>query len=843
MKKLLGFSIFLVLVLIASLTAEAKVTLPAIFSDNMVLQQNTQVNVWGKAAPGEKVTVKASWLDKAVTAKAAANGKWTVKLKTPKATTNQSVTVSGENEITINNVLIGEVWLCTGQSNMEFPVSRHPDVKWNTGMLNEAEELKDADYPEIRLFHVKHQLAHEGELDDCEGEWLVCNPKNLYDFSAVGFVFGRKLYKELKMPVGLIQSTWGGTHAESWTKLDVMKKNPLYADVLKDFALEGVKQQKNYCKVPATLWNGMIHPILGYTIKGNIWYQGESNSIRADKYQQVFTNMINSWRKEWKQPDMPFYFVQIAPHYGQPATIREAQLRTWQSGLKNVGMAVITDAGDSLDIHPRNKTVTGERLAAWALAKQYGKDVTYSGPLFKTMKVEGNKAVLSFDYADDGLMTPDNEPVKGFIIAGEDRRFYLATAVVKGGRLEVSAPQVSVPVAVRYAYCNFFRVNLYNKAGSPATPFRTDTWEPDSYARWFADSEMVRFPKAYQLDHGKRLFFGYAQGVGCCAMLQMWKKTGERRYFDYVEQWADSLINDKGEIHLYHVETYNLDYINSGKVLFDLYRETGKEKYKTAMDALVKQLKNHPRTLEGAYWHKLIYQHQIWLDGLYMASPFLAQYGAEFNKPEWIDEAVKQFTLCQKHTYDAKTGLYHHAWDESKSQRWADPETGHSPNFWGRSIGWWFMAMVDALDFIPENHEGRARMIGWIQGLAEVLPAYQDKNGLWYQVLDQPKRKGNFPEASVTTQFMYAYAKAVNKGYIDPKYRAVAEKAFNGLKSKLMVERQDGTLTLTRCCQVGGLGGHPYRDGSFEYYIGEKMRDNDAKATGPFIMGCLELNK
>ena len=174
MKKLLGFSIFLVFVLIASLTAEAKVTLPAIFSDNMVLQQNTQVNVWGKAAPGEKVTVKASWLDKAVTAKAAANGKWTVKLKTPKATTNQSVTVSGENEITINNILIGEVWLCTGQSNMEFPVSRHPDVKWNTGMLNEAEELKDADYPEIRLFHVKHQLAHEGELDDCEGgEYLL----------------------------------------------------------------------------------------------------------------------------------------------------------------------------------------------------------------------------------------------------------------------------------------------------------------------------------------------------------------------------------------------------------------------------------------------------------------------------------------------------------------------------------------------------------------------------------------------------------------------------------------------------------------------------------------------
>ncbi|WP_294632377.1 glycoside hydrolase family 88 protein [uncultured Bacteroides sp.] len=842
MKKNFRLSILFLLSLVASFEAEAKVTLPAIFSDNMVLQQKASVNLWGKATPGERVTVKVSWADKLMTVKTAADGKWSVTLKTPKATTAQSVEVSGENTIRIHNILIGEVWLCTGQSNMEFSVSRHPTTKWKTGMLNEAEEMKDADFSEMRLFHVEHQLAPDGEMDDCKGEWMVCRPENLKDFSAVAFVFGRRLHKELKVPVGLIQSTWGGTHAEAWTKMNVMKKNPLYADVLEEFSKEeSEKDPKKKNKVPATLWNGMIHPILGYTLRGNIWYQGESNAVRADRYQQVFTNMINSWRKEWKQPDLPFYFVQIAPQYGQPATIREAQLKTWQSGLKNVGMAVITDAGDSLDIHPRNKTVTGERLAAWALAKQYGKAVPFSGPLFKSMKVEDNKAVLSFSYADEGLMTPDGEPVKGVIVAGSDRRFYPATAVIKGGTLEVSAPQVAEPVAVRYAYCNFFRVNLYNRAGFPASPFRTDDWAPDTYARRFADSEMFRFPKAYQLDHGKRLFFGYAQGVGCCAMLEMWKKTGERRYFDYVEQWADSLISDKGEIHLYQMETYNLDYINSGKVLFDLYRETGKEKYKVAMDTLIRQLQNHPRTLEGVYWHKLIYQHQIWLDGLYMASPFMAHYGAEFGKPEWIDEAVRQFTLCRKHTYDAVTGLYHHAWDESKSQRWANPETGHSPNFWGRSIGWWFMAMVDVLDFIPENHEGHARIVGWIRELADVLPKYQDKNGLWYQVLDQPQRKGNFPEASVTAQFMNAYAKAVNKGYLDKAYRDVAVKAFNGLKSRLMIERQDGMLTLTRCCQVGGLGGNPYRDGSFEYYIGEKIRENDAKATGPFIMGCLEL--
>ena len=365
----------------------------------------------------------------------------------------------------------------------------------------------------------------------------------------------------------------------------------------------------------------------------------------------------------------------------------------------------------------------------------------------------------------------------------------------------------------------------------------------EEYALRFANSEMKRFPEAWQLDHGKRLFFGYAQGVGCCAMLAMWKETGEQRYFDYVEQWADTLISENGEIHLYDMSTYNLDFINSGKVLFPLYHKTRKMKYKKAMDLLIKQLSRQPRTLEGGFWHKLIYQHQMWLDGIYMASPFMAEYGATFDQPKWLDEAVRQIRLCHTYTYDAKTGLYYHAWDESKHQRWANPETGQSPNFWGRSIGWWFMAMVDVLDFLPEDHEGRADILSYIRDLAKALPKYQDKDGLWYQVLDQPEREGNFPEASVTSQLMYAYAKAVNKGYIDKKYRTVAEKAFNGIKEKLLVENPDGTLTLTRCCQVGGLGGHPYRDGSFEYYIGEKMRDNDAKATGPYIMGCLELGQ
>ena len=359
----------------------------------------------------------------------------------------------------------------------------------------------------------------------------------------------------------------------------------------------------------------------------------------------------------------------------------------------------------------------------------------------------------------------------------------------------------------------------------------------------FAESEMKRCPEAWQLDYGKRLYFGYSQGVGCLAMLKVWKATGDRKYLDYVTTWADSLINDKGEIYEYHVETYNIDYVNSGKVLFDVYKETGNKKYKLAMDKLVKQMGMHPRTLEGGFWHKLTYQHQIWLDGLYMAAPFLAQYGATFDQPQWVNDAINQFLICAKHTYDAKTGLYYHAWDESKTQRWANKKTGQSPNFWGRSMGWWFMALVDALDYIPQNHPDRAKLIKIVQGLAKTLPKYQDKTGLWYQVLDKGGKAGNYLEASVSSMFMYSFAKAVNKGYIDATYKSVAEKAYNGLMKNLIVKNSDGTLTLTQCCAVAGLGGKPYRDGSYEYYIHEKIRDNDAKATGPFIMGCLELGK
>src|SRR5690606_29065873 len=289
----------------------------------------------------------------------------------------------------------------------------------------------------------------------------------------------------------------------------------------------------------------------------------------------------------------------------------------------------------------------------------------------------------------------------------------------------------------------------------------------------FADSEMKRFPQAWQLDHGKRLYFGYGQGLACLAILKVWEATNDQKYFDYVEKWADTIINSDGNIHLYKLETYNIDYINPGKILFTLYEKTKKEKYKLAIECLMQQLKVHPRTHEGAYWHKLIYPHQIWLDGVYMAAPFVAQYGTFVDNTKYYDDAVNHVLVAAKNTFDPKSGLYYHAWDESKNQLWANKITGQSPNFWGRSIGWFYMAMVDVLDYIPENHDRRKEIINLIQNLATTLQKYQDKDGLWWQVLDKPGAPKNYQEASVNTMFLYAYTKSINKGYISRSYEKI----------------------------------------------------------------------
>ncbi len=356
------------------------------------------------------------------------------------------------------------------------------------------------------------------------------------------------------------------------------------------------------------------------------------------------------------------------------------------------------------------------------------------------------------------------------------------------------------------------------------------------------ENEMRRCPQLYQFDYGSRLFFGYTQGLGAKAVWAAWCATGFQRYYDYVYQWMDTIVGPQGQIHLYDPASYNLDFINSGKMLFDLYAATAEPRFKQAVDTLMdKQMRSQPRTPEGAYWHKKIYVQQQWLDGLYMAGPFLAQYGAFSGDRAWIDEAVRQLLLADAHTYDAGKGLFYHAWDSSHEQAWSD-ENGHSPNFWGRAIGWYAMALVDILDFVPENHPQRSQVLDVVGRLAEGMARWQDPHShLWYQVVDAGDREGNYLEASVSAMMMYFYAKAANKGYLPMTYKRMAGRILDGFRAHLIVENEDGTISLKQCCAVGGLGGHPYRDGSFEYYIHERVRDNDGKATGAFILGCLEL--
>ncbi len=346
------------------------------------------------------------------------------------------------------------------------------------------------------------------------------------------------------------------------------------------------------------------------------------------------------------------------------------------------------------------------------------------------------------------------------------------------------------------------------------------------------------------IEFSKQPVWSYPQGLVLHGFEKIWRQDQKQHqhYFDYIKAYADKLIDEKGNIKTYDATNFNIDMMNSGKILFNLYEVTKDEKYKIAIETLREQMKWQPRTTEGGYWHKLRYPWQLWLDGAYMGSPFLAQYGKTFGDKTAFDDVANQLLLMEKHLRDSKTGLLYHGWDESKLQPWADQQTGRSPNFWGRAIGWYAMAIVDVLDFLPQDHPKRKDVIGILQRLAPALQKYQDvKTGLWYQVVDQGNREGNYLEASASSMFVYALAKGANKGYLDKSFRQVAEKGFKGLTEQLIKVQPNGEVNLTQVCAVAGLGAG--RDGSYEYYVNEKIRTDDPKGTGPFVLASLELNK
>ncbi|MEI7423279.1 MAG: glycoside hydrolase family 88 protein [Prolixibacteraceae bacterium] len=358
-----------------------------------------------------------------------------------------------------------------------------------------------------------------------------------------------------------------------------------------------------------------------------------------------------------------------------------------------------------------------------------------------------------------------------------------------------------------------------------------------------AESEMKQFPEPWTVDFNPKPIWNYTQGLIAQSMLQLWSLTKQESYWNYAKLYADKLIDEKGAISGYKTDEYNIDCMNSGKFLFQLWDKTNDVRYKTALVFLRNQLKSQPRTSEGGFWHKQRYPNQMWLDGLYMGSPFYAQYAKVFNEPKIFDDVVNQFVTVHKHTYNAQTGLNYHGWDESKQQQWANKETGCSPNFWGRAEGWYAMALVDVLDFLPQGHAGRPTLIKILNQVAAGIVKYQDpKTGLWYQVMDQAAQKDNYLEATCSSMFAYALLKASRKGYIGKEFEAAGAKAYKGILENLIQQNSNGTISLTKCCAVAGLGGNPYRDGSFKYYVNETIRDNDPKGVGPFIMASIEYN-
>jgi unsaturated rhamnogalacturonyl hydrolase len=370
---------------------------------------------------------------------------------------------------------------------------------------------------------------------------------------------------------------------------------------------------------------------------------------------------------------------------------------------------------------------------------------------------------------------------------------------------------------------------------------------PIDWAKKMADSDQKRFPDPVFLDGAKAPKWNYTNGLVTQANQELYDYTKEEKCWNYGMTYAEKLIDKEGNIlGGYALEKYSLDLINSGKILFEIYTKTGDERYKKAMDLLHKQLETHPRNSDGGYWHKKSYPWQMWLDGVYMADPFSAQYGATFNVSKAIDDAVLQVELVQKHTFDSKTGLNFHGYDEKRVQFWANKETGTSSHIWGRAQGWYCMALIDILDYIPENHPKRAAYIKILQKVYKaVLKAQDPKSGVWWQVMDLPGKEGNYLESTCSTMFVYSFAKAYRNGYVNAKFLKSAKKGFNGILKQFIKENPDGTISITQCCAVAGLGGkNPKdRDGSFEYYISEPIRENDAKAVGPFIMAGIELQK
>ncbi|HXI01045.1 MAG TPA: sialate O-acetylesterase [Sphingobacteriaceae bacterium] len=453
----------------------AKVILSPLFSDHMVLQQKTDVAIWGTSAPNKEVIITTTWNHKKTRVLADANGNWKVSIKTPKFGGPFDINFDDGERVILNDVLIGEVWLCSGQSNMEMPVGG-----WGK-IVNYQDELATANYPNIRLIKVEKSTSTQPlSKANFKNGWQPCTPKTIDDFSAVAYFFARNIQQHHKIPIGLIQTAYSGSPAQSWVSGNSLTRMSDYKPIV-DKVSSSLSSPKD-SHTPTVLYNAMIHPLIPYSIRGVIWYQGESNDKKARQYKTLFPMLINDWRNKWGNEKLQFYYVQLAnftdlkkePAESTWAELREAQLQTLM--LKNTGMAVAIDLGEVKDIHPKNKQDVGYRLALIARAKVYKENIPYSGPIYKSFKSTGNEIEISFKHINKGLVIKGDQ-LQGFAVAGADKKFYWAVAKMVNNKIVVSSNMVTEPIAVRYGWANNPLCNLYNSAGLPASPFRTDTWE------------------------------------------------------------------------------------------------------------------------------------------------------------------------------------------------------------------------------------------------------------------------------------------------------------------------------------------------------------------------------
>lgn len=455
---------------------QAKIELPSVIADNMVLQQSSNVNIWGKATKNSNVTVIPSWNDKTYTTKSDKDGKWLLSIETPTAGGPFDISISDGEAITLKNILIGEVWFCSGQSNMQMPMRGFNGQPVEGG--NELIAKASPDLP-IRIYTSKNEFNKKPQ-DDVEGRWFENTSEGVAQASATAYYFARFLQEALNVPVGIVVSSWGGSSIEAWISREYMNKFDGY-DL--SFLDNDEKYKTRDHQTPTLLYNAKVHPIQNYTVKGMLWYQGETNKGNADRYPALQKAFVENMREAWNNPDMPFYYVQIAPYKYEDrdgivsANLREAQLLSMKQ-IPNSGMVVTMDIGSEHCIHPANKKDVGDRLALWALSQTYGrKDIGYSAPIYKSMQVEGGEIKLEFDKLSSYGFSPNGENFKNFEIAGADKVFYPAKAWASKGGIYVKSDEVPNPVAVRYAYKNYVDADLKDDHGLPVSSFRTDDWD------------------------------------------------------------------------------------------------------------------------------------------------------------------------------------------------------------------------------------------------------------------------------------------------------------------------------------------------------------------------------